>query len=944
MVNPRRRAATLCCLATAAASSTDNIHGIPSIAVLNSSPLATSRRQNRRLGVTHSKGHSKGNVDDKPAVVPMSAVKEPEPEETHKEPEVEDEQEEQGMQFIMLGGSSGTDNIESVAVDTPTEDDEEPATDLSQYKMPRIGGSSAFLAQEDRYPYMASLQIEGASPNTGKFDYHMCGGFLIAPDLIMTSAHCADYSPPGSDETFQAFNGIEVGRVNLGQEETYDKFNSQTYHLEYENLIPENLIKHPKFDVTTYEHDLMIVKVFGKSRYPHVKVASHDDVGEEITLVGWGAESANSNKKYSDELREADMLIMTNEQCKNFNVEVTDPSSGVTTTTSLEDNIFDDMMCATAKDRYICHGDAGGPAIRRGSTPEEDVVSGIISWGYGCVNPNYPAVMTRTSEHYNWIRTIVCKESTDPPSEYGCAGGMSLNSAGGALQTVTLKMKLDMMAIETGFVIVTTPQPSVVAQRVPGYYKIKKNEIVEERMDLPSNQCYKLILLDSFGDGFCCDMGGGSGTLFLGTDTGYYTGRQLVKVSGKFDYDSQGEFCLDASSNVVGDNDGKSAVVGSSGGGTSSSSGGSSSSGSSGGSTSTSGGSSVGSKQDASTSYWTGPATSPEFEYCNQFCNDNSNALNCGSYTCHHAEESTSDSDESGSTGSESGSGSGGNSGSSEEEAGFVPEGDVSNPNEYYLTVKFQFDDHPQDVSWVLYDLTENEVKMFVDFDVYTEEEFAGQVLEVVANVDGPEGGEKQYAFTVYDKESDGLCCEHGEGYYQLFLGDVADNMELLGDSEYDFSSSYYFTLFEGGGTAEDMVTESEDAEATDGAKGSTEDAETDEPTGSPVVDSTASPTTPPTKSPSAPPTSPPTSHPTHSPTTPLPTFPWEIKRSELMEEIGARWNTASVAPPEGKFNDVGGDQRNFDFTVARSTSSAKGARIGLGVSALVVSCAFELL
>jgi hypothetical protein len=318
--------------------------------------------------------------------------------------------------------------------------------------------------------------------------------------------------------------------------------------------------------------------------------------------------------------------------------------------------------------------------------------------------------------------------------------------------------------------------------------------------------------------------------------------------------------------------------------------------------------------------------------------------LNCGSYTCHHAEESTSDSDESGSTGSESGSGSGGNSGSSEEEAGFVPEGDVSNPNEYYLTVKFQFDDHPQDVSWVLYDLTENEVKMFVDFDVYTEEEFAGQVLEVVANVDGPEGGEKQYAFTVYDKESDGLCCEHGEGYYQLFLGDVADNMELLGDSEYDFSSSYYFTLFEGGGTAEDTVTESEDAEATDGAKGSTEDAETDEPTGSPVVDSTASPTTPPTKSPSAPPTSPPTSHPTHSPTTPLPTFPWEIKRSELMEEIGARWNTASVAPPEGKFNDVGGDQRNFDFTVARSTSSAKGARIGLGVSALVVSCAFELL
>ena len=62
---------------------------------------------------------------------------------------------------------------------------------------------------------------------------------------------------------------------------------------------------------------------------------------------------------------------------------------------TLENNISSDMMCAVAGNQYICHGDGGGPAIRRGDTPEEDgpairkgntseedQVPGIVSWGY----------------------------------------------------------------------------------------------------------------------------------------------------------------------------------------------------------------------------------------------------------------------------------------------------------------------------------------------------------------------------------------------------------------------------------------------------------------------------------------------------------------------------------------------------------------------------------
>ena len=889
-------------------------------AISSASPLTYDRYTQRRLGGLHSK--SNGNdQDDENENEPMSKA-------AKLAAQQEEQDEEDAMQFVMLGAGSTVSTTSQQ--DT---DEEEPATVLTPYSKTRIGGTSSFLAKTDRYPYMASLQIEGANPNSGKFDYHMCGGFLIAPDLIMTSAHCAEYTPPGSDETYQAFNGIEVGRTNLGQDVAYDPMNSKTYHLHYENLIPEKLIKHPHYDPGTYAHDLMIVKVFGRSRYDPVKIDRGDvNGGEEVTVLGWGATSANG-PKYSDELREADLLVMENDSCRNTQVSVTNPNTGQSTTATLEDNISDDMMCGMANNRYICHGDGGGPAIKRGNSPQEDKVVGVVSWGYGCVDPDYPAVMTRTADHEQWIRTIVCKESTDPPSEYGCGGGMTLNSAGGAKQTVTLKLKLDKMAVETGFVIVTSPQPSVVAQRVPGYYKIKENEIVEERMDLPSNQCYKLILLDSFGDGFCCDLGGGKGTLYLGTDTGYYSGRVLVQVSGNFDYDSSGEFCLDASSSVIGTEDGKSAVISS--GSSSGSSGSSSNNVSSGSNNSSSSGSNSGSgnnlgSSSSSGSGWSGPATSPAFDYCNKFCIDNDKALNCGSYTCYHSGASATDSQGS-SGGNDGGGGGGGGGGKGKDE--FDPHGHASDPDDYYLTVQFKFDDHPQDVSWVLYDLTANEVRMFVDFDVYKEQDFANEKLEVVVNVEGPEAGEKQYAFTVYDKDSNGLCCDNGRGWYKLFLGDVEDDMKLLGDAEYEFSSSYYFTLFEEDGnmTASASALEGDDEDATS------------DPTTPPTQAPSAQPSNKPTAGPTKRPSVSPTQSPSYSPTTPKPTFPWEVKRSELMDEIGARWNTASVTPPQGKFNDVGGDPRNFDFTADLQRSSGESLRIGMGLSALLLTC-FALL
>ncbi|KAK1745050.1 trypsin-like serine protease [Skeletonema marinoi] len=810
MVAAKRRA--LCCVAVAASSA--------SPAAAASSQFHVTRRDARQAEQEYYRRISAAGGDNEEPIgrdnsrprrrAQISHKKENKYENSaalllHHKGNDEEEDGKGSMTFVSTGGNTASATTEASSSGTSTIKNLKNlrATDLRSFQDLRLGGASFIPEEEDRYRYMASLQMEGINPAGTHYDYHICGGILVAPDFILTSAHCAYYSPPNSNEKYPAFNGIEVGKTDLSYEGLdYDAYSLETYKLYYENLIPEKRYLHSDYNEETYEHDIMLVKTYGKSRYPVIRINSHDDApkrNEDITVLGWGAEHDDSVPRYSNLLKEADLKAMTNDQCKASAVDVTNPETGRTELMSLRGHISDDMMCAKATNRYICHGDAGGPVIRRADTGR--------------------------------MMDTICADSTAPPEQYDCPNMVSMSSSA-STQTVTLKMKLDMMSVETGFVIRFRDTAEVVAQRIPGYYKEDHNLVMEEEMELP--------LINSFGDGNCCDMGGGNSYLYKGTDTSIYTGELLAEINGNFEFNSSADFCTDGqvSSNPPTSTPPPTpspitpiptdAPAGS---------------------------------QDTAVGNigWSGPVSSPEFAYCTDFCVSNANALRCGQHTCIPASASEP-----------------------------IQIGEVS--DEHYLTVQFEFDDHPE----------EHEVKVFVDFGVYHQEGFANQKLNILVDVNGPDAGEAEYAFTVYDKESNGLCCTAGEGLYKVWFGDEVDGQLLFGDDAYEFSSSYVFTLFEEPSLASTPLP--------------TTSSPTPEPSPGPTTNK-------PTLSPIRGPTNIPTTSPTDSPT-----HIWEIQRTETSDAIGMRWSALANTPP-GEFNDVGGNQQQYAFNVDGAANSNGATR-----------------
>ncbi|XP_077778165.1 mast cell protease 8-like, partial [Podarcis muralis] len=214
-----------------------------------------------------------------------------------------------------------------------------------------VGGHEA---KPHSRPYMAALKYYN-----GNFD---CGGFLVAPQWVMTAAHC---------------NGTY--RVILGAHNIYlDETSQQVF------TVKANY-EHPYYyiDNKTVSNDIRLLKLNSKAtlnKYVQILPLPEFDRdlshGTPCSVAGWGLVCKDW---LPDTLFETNVTIYGHRQCSDLYPE-----------------LDDGQVCAgrPGEPADSSKGDSGGPLVCDG------VAEGIVSYG----NPCPPGVYTRVGHYLPWIK------------------------------------------------------------------------------------------------------------------------------------------------------------------------------------------------------------------------------------------------------------------------------------------------------------------------------------------------------------------------------------------------------------------------------------------------------------------------------------------------------------------------------------------------------------
>lgn len=237
-----------------------------------------------------------------------------------------------------------------------------------------------------QYPHMAALFFKG--------DF-MCGASLVAPEWILTAAHCmlsknpADFTFVLGRQNFNDSGGEAIQATLMNIHESYGR---------------------PKPD----SHDVALLKLARPSSYAPIRVASPATErplwapGQAARVIGYGG-LVYPGVGVDGNLREVDIPMVSDADCAASYAATGD---------------FDPTTMVCAGELYgtkdSCQGDSGGPLMVRDGAGAFIQV-GVVSWGFGCGYPTQYGVYSRVGDTalYDWIQARIGSVAPAPATITG---------------------------------------------------------------------------------------------------------------------------------------------------------------------------------------------------------------------------------------------------------------------------------------------------------------------------------------------------------------------------------------------------------------------------------------------------------------------------------------------------------------------------------------------
>lgn len=238
---------------------------------------------------------------------------------------------------------------------------------------PRIVGGEPVVVAD--HPWVASLQGLPWGDFSAFYSQHQCGASIIAPDWVLTAAHCTD----GQRQ-------VEMRVVIGGGDVTPQDLTEQ-------QLLPVAAVyQFADYDDSSLDQDLTLLYVPGAraSIYAQPATAAQTNAlrqGDLLRVVGYGITEDND---VSTRLLGVDQPFRgIGQGCTSV------PVWGA-------DWLTDNMLCAGAvAGEDSCQGDSGGPLfVRSGNTV---IQHGLVSWGFAECGERYPSVYTRLANYGDWL-------------------------------------------------------------------------------------------------------------------------------------------------------------------------------------------------------------------------------------------------------------------------------------------------------------------------------------------------------------------------------------------------------------------------------------------------------------------------------------------------------------------------------------------------------------